>query len=186
MLAKVTGATESVLQVIVGNRFRPSFADAVCPTAQDGLCVVEVGDSSFGEVVDRAMGASMASYLHSQYDPSALDDLLERFGTDLSCSFNDRRFDDQTAPSATATEDEVRALAPATTFHWDPPLDKYGARYFLHINGVAGAIELCLFADTEVLTPQAIEDYLWGMEAVTINAALKASPYAMVPVPGKA
>ena len=172
MLTKLTDRAESVVQVIVGNRFRSGYADAVCPAAQDGLCVVHVGESSFPEVVSRAMRASMNAYVHSQYDPSALDSLIERLGVDLSCSYNDRRFDSQSPVTETSPQ-EVRDALPATTFHWDPPLEKYGARYFLHINAAPKAIELCLFADTEVLAPEAMERYLRGMETVTIQAALE-------------
>lgn len=177
MLARDTGVDTSVLQVIVGNRFRTGYADSVCPSAQDGICVVPVGNASFQEVVGRAMKASMSSYLNSQYDPWALESLLARLAgerggeIDLSCSFNDRRFDAQTPLEVPATEAEVAAALPATTFHWDPPLDKYGARYFLHINGVPNAIELCLFADTMVMPPEMIEDHLRGIESVTVRAA---------------
>jgi hypothetical protein len=178
MLARDTGIDTSVLQVIVGNRFRTGYADSVCPSAQDGICVVRAGSGSFADVVERAMKASMSAYLNSQYDPWALEGMLARLAEergaeiDLSCSFNDRRFDAQTPLEVTATEAEVKAALPATRFHWDPPLDKYGARYFLHINGVANAIELCLFADTTVMPPKVIEDHLRGIESVTVRAAL--------------
>jgi hypothetical protein len=177
-LTRFTGADTAVLQIIVGNRFRSGLAESVCPSAQDGICVVPVGESTFEQVVQRSAKASMSTYLNSQYDPAALENMLAKVAAvrggevDLSCSFNDRRFDAQTPPGAVATGDEVRAALPATTFHWDPPLEKYGARYFLHIDGVSGAIQLCLFADTTVMAPKAIEDYLRDLESVTVRSAL--------------
>ena len=164
-LTRQTGGGTCVLQLIVGNRFRPGLTESVSPTAQDGLCVIEVGDADFDTVVDRAAKASMQAYLHAQYDPAGLDRALAEAGVDLSCSFNDRRFDLQTPVGVAGPAD-----VPATTFFWRPPLERYGARYFLHINGVPDAIELELFADTEVLPPEAMEAYLRGMEELVVAA----------------
>jgi hypothetical protein len=172
-LARQTGAREAVLQVIVSNRFRPGFADSVGPASQDGLCVIEVGDDGLGPVIGRAMRASMQAYLHAQYDPVALDALLDEAGVDLSCSFNDRRFDAQTPPAAAAgvTPDGLRAALPATTLTWEP-VEHYGARYFLHVNAVPGVLDLTLFGDTSVFPAAAVEAHLRGIETLLVEAAL--------------
>ncbi|GAA2645004.1 hypothetical protein GCM10010399_93600 [Dactylosporangium fulvum] len=174
-LARQTGARESVLQVIVSNRFRPGLADSVGPASQDGLCVVEVGDDGFGPVIGRAMRASMQAYLHAQYDPVALDTLLADLGdVDLSCSFNDRRFDAQTPVSAAAgvTADGIRAALPHTTVSREP-VDHYGARYFLHVNAVPGTLDLTLFADTSVFDETKVEEHLRGIERLVVAEALR-------------
>ncbi|WP_432841821.1 condensation domain-containing protein [Dactylosporangium sp. CA-092794] len=175
-LARQTGAREAVLQVIVSNRFRPGLADSVGPASQDGLCVIEVGDDELGPVIGRAMRASMQAYLHAQYDPVALDALVARLGdVDLSCSFNDRRFDAQTPVSAAAgvSAAGLRAALPRTTLTWEP-VDHYGARYFLHVNAVSGVLDLTLFADTSVFGAASVEEHLRGIETLLVAEALGA------------
>ncbi|MFF5232626.1 condensation domain-containing protein [Dactylosporangium sp. NPDC000521] len=176
-LARQTGAREAVLQVIVSNRFRPGLADAVGPASQDGLCVIDVGDDDLAPVIGRTMQASLQAYLHAQYDPAALDDLLAAVGTarggevDLSMSFNDRRFDAQTpvAAGGTVTAGAIEALRPATTLEWER-VEHYGARYFLHVNAVPGTLDLTLFADTTVLPAAAVEAHLRGVEELLLRS----------------
>ncbi|MEV4141234.1 condensation domain-containing protein [Dactylosporangium sp. NPDC049742] len=176
-LARQTGAREAVLQVIVSNRFRPGLADAVGPASQDGLCVIDVGDDDLAPVIGRAMQASLQAYLHAQYDPAALDDLLATVGAarggevDLSVSFNDRRFDAQTpvAAGGAVTAEAIEALRPATTLAWER-VEHYGARYFLHVNAVPGTLDLTLFADTTVLPAAAVEAHLRGVEELLLRS----------------
>ncbi|MEV4516404.1 condensation domain-containing protein [Dactylosporangium sp. NPDC049525] len=179
-LARQTGAGEAVLQVIVSNRFRPGLADSVGPASQDGLCVIEVGDADLPVVIGRTMRASLQAYLHAQYDPAGLDDLVAAVGAarggevDLSVSFNDRRFDAQTPVAAgeDVTSAAIEALRPATALRWEP-VEHYGARYFLHVNAVPGSMDLTLFADTSVLPAAAVEAHLRGIEALLVDAAVK-------------
>ncbi|MEV6924578.1 condensation domain-containing protein [Dactylosporangium sp. NPDC051485] len=175
-LARQTGAREAVLQVIVSNRFRPGLADSVGPASQDGLCVIEVGDDELGPVIGRAMQASMQAYLHAQYDPVALDALVAQLGdVDLSCSFNDRRFDMQTPVSAATgvSADGLRAALPRTALTWEP-VEQYGARYFLHVNAVPGVLDLTLFADTSVFDRSKVEEHLRGIERLLVAEAIGA------------
>ncbi|MET7426096.1 condensation domain-containing protein [Dactylosporangium sp. NPDC005555] len=185
-LARQTGARETVAQVIVSNRFRPGLAGAVGPASQDGLCVIEVGPPEAHDdllrVIGRTMRASLQAYLHAQYDPAALDDLLAEVGAarggevDLSVSFNDRRFDSQTPVAAgeTVTPAAIEALRPATTLRWER-IEHYGARYFLHVNAVPGSLDLTLFADTAVLPAAAVEEHLRGIERLLLRAAAEAA-----------
>ncbi|MET7397606.1 condensation domain-containing protein [Dactylosporangium sp. NPDC005572] len=169
-LARQTGAREAVLQVIVSNRFRPGLAGSVGPASQDGLCVVEVGDDDLRTVIRRTAQASMQAYLHAQYDPEDLDKLLAEHGVDLSCSFNDRRFDAQTPPGTDVRD--ISALLPGTTLRWEP-VEQYGARYFLHVNAVPQVLDLTLFADVSVFPETAVEAHLRGIEALLVAEALQ-------------
>ncbi|WP_238013880.1 condensation domain-containing protein [Dactylosporangium sp. AC04546] len=169
-LARQTGAREAVLQVIVSNRFRPGLAGSVGPASQDGLCVVEVGDDDLRTVIRRTAQASMQAYLHAQYDPEDLDKLLAEHDVDLSCSFNDRRFDAQTGPGTPAAD--IRAELARTTLRWEP-VEQYGARYFLHVNAVPRVLDLTLFADVSVFPEHAVEAHLRGIEALLVAEALQ-------------
>ncbi|GGM09494.1 condensation domain-containing protein [Dactylosporangium sucinum] len=171
-LARQTAAREAVLQVIVSNRFRPGLAGSVGPASQDGLCVVEVGDAGLPTVIRRTAQASMQAYLHAQYDPEDLDKLLADSDVDLSCSFNDRRFDAQTEPGP-ATAGIAAALG-ATTLRWEP-VEHYGARYFLHVNAVPRVLDLTLYADVSVFPETAVEAHLRGIEALLVAEALQSA-----------
>ncbi|GAA3204993.1 condensation domain-containing protein [Dactylosporangium siamense] len=179
-LARQTDTRLAVLQVIVSNRFRPGLAGSVGPASQDGLCVVDAGAGDLPAVIQDAMRASLQAYLHAQYDPADLDELVAGVGTarggevDLSVSFNDRRFDAQTpvAAGGDVSPAAIEALLPATTLRWER-VEHYGARYFLHVNAVPGSMDLTLFADTTVLPAAAVEAHLRGIEALVINEAAK-------------
>ncbi|MFC5003385.1 condensation domain-containing protein [Dactylosporangium cerinum] len=179
-LARQTDMQKAVLQVIVSNRFRPGLAGSVGPASQDGLCVVDTGAGDLPAVIQDAMRASLQAYLHAQYDPAELDELLADVGAarggevDLSVSFNDRRFDAQTpvAAGGDVTPAAIEALLPATTLRWER-VEHYGARYFLHVNAVPGSMDLTLFADTTVLPAAAVEEHLRGIEALVVEAAGK-------------
>lgn len=180
-LAHATGSRTSVLKLIVANRFRRNLADSVSPVSQDGLCVIEVGDDDFNTVVGRAMAASIQTIMHAQYDPAGRERLLAELGAagreiDLSCSFNDRRFETKTPiiPDVSYSASELRQARSATTFTWEPPLDRYGARFFLHVNEVPNTIELLLVADTTVFPPSRIEAYLTDLETLLIETACAA------------
>jgi len=59
--ARVLGRNPSLAQIVVNNRFRPGFADAVAQVSQHGICVVDVADTTFDEVVHRARKAAMSA-----------------------------------------------------------------------------------------------------------------------------
>src|SRR5437016_4151343 len=104
-LARCTGRNPSVAQVLVSNRFRPDHAESISQLAQLGLCVIDVADATFDEVVDRAWKAGINAYLHGYFDPIALDGVLARVRehrgeVDISCIVNDRR--DLTGPQSLA------------------------------------------------------------------------------------
>jgi hypothetical protein len=95
-LARHTGRSPSVAQVLVGNRFRPGCADSVSHLTQPGICVIDVADTTFDEVVKQTWKAATNAYLHGYYDTVAHDDMLarvarERGEFDISCFVNDRR-----------------------------------------------------------------------------------------------
>jgi len=111
-IARVTRRTPSVAQMVVSNRFRPGFADAVTQLSQTGICVIDVADCVFDDVVARAWKASAGASLHGYYDGDAhhqlLSDIARRRGEeiDLSCFVNDRRIVAPDEPPP--TEDELR------------------------------------------------------------------------------
>jgi hypothetical protein len=85
-LARRTGRSPSVAQLVVSNRLRPGCADSVSQLAQLGICVIDVADTTFDEVVSRAWKAATNAYLHGYLDTVALKDMLARVGRERAGS----------------------------------------------------------------------------------------------------
>jgi non-ribosomal peptide synthetase component F len=86
-LAKATGRNPSVVQVLVGNRFRPGLTESVSTLSQAGLCVIDVAGIGFGEVIKRAWQASTNAYKHAYYDSIRRDELIESLGRERGEQF---------------------------------------------------------------------------------------------------
>ncbi len=189
-IARVTRRTPSVAQLVVSNRFRPGFADAVTQLSQTGICVIDVADCVFDDVVARAWKASAGASLHGYYDGDAhqqlLDDIARRRGEkiDLSCFVNDRRIVAPDEPPP--TEDELRAALPRTRLRWDRKQPIFDGSLFLQVDSapdvnVPGrlvpeeqqqpAVYFAIWADTHALAPRDIEACARELEAVTVEAA---------------
>jgi hypothetical protein len=195
-LARVTGRNPSVAQVIVSNRFRPGFADAVAQLSQTGLSVIDVADCVFDDVVARAWKAATAAYMHGYYDGAAhrrlLREVAERRGepVDLSCFVNDRRGAVPPAPGEPLpTEQDLRAALPRTRLRWDRKLPTYDGSFYLHVDSapdtnVPGrdvpderelpAVYFAIWADTHQLAPAQIQACARELEAVAVEAAFDA------------
>ncbi|MDG6107850.1 condensation domain-containing protein [Dactylosporangium aurantiacum] len=165
--AHLTGSTTAVVQVIVSNRFRPGFAEAVGSLRQFGLCVIDV-TGPFDAVVARAWSAAIGAYKHGYYDPVAHRELTA--GRDLSCYLNDRRAEDRDEGAGPVpTEDDVRAARDATTVRWGVREDTYDGALYLHVEDDAN---YSLWGDTHRFAPEAVERCARDVETVLVEAAL--------------
>lgn len=165
--ARLTGSGTAVVQVIVSNRFRPGFAEAVGSLRQFGLCVIDV-TGPFDEVLARAWSAAIGAYKHGYYDPLAHQELVA--GHDLSCYLNDRRAETRDEePGPVPAEDDVRAALAGTTVRWGVREDTYDGALYLHVEDDRS---YSLWGDTHRYTPEAIEHCARDVEAVLVEAAL--------------
>ncbi|WP_238018700.1 condensation domain-containing protein [Dactylosporangium sp. AC04546] len=177
-LARVTGADPAVVQVVVSNRFRPGFEEAVGSLRQFGLCVIDVAGTGFDEVVARAWTATLGAFKHGYYDTAAHQEMIARAGgVDLSCYLNDRRTqtrDDSSGPAPTA--EQVRAAQPDTTLRWGVKEPTYDGSLYLHVEDAAAgadAVAFTLWGDTYRYTPAGVERCARELEAAVIAAALE-------------
>ncbi|MDG6105670.1 condensation protein [Dactylosporangium aurantiacum] len=181
-LARVTGRRPSVAQVLVSNRFRPGFADAVCHLTQPGICVIDP-DGDLDTVAKRVWRAATTAYLHGYFDPADHRAMLDRLAAergvpiDISCFVNDRRGAAAALPAVPPTAEQVRAARPRTTLRWDRTLPTYDGTFYLQVDAVGGpepAVELAIWADTHRLSPAQVEACARGIEAAAVDAALTA------------
>jgi hypothetical protein len=177
-LARVTGSSPTVLQVVVNNRFRPGLAQVVSPLCDFSLCVIDVSDTTFDVVVARAYASAMSAYKNAYCDPVRRAELVERIGRergeeiDIRCFVNDRRMQSRPEPSDRAPgPDEVRAAVPQSTLTWGYRHDLPNERCYLHVNNVPDTVNYELRVDTRYVSPADMEAFLRGLETVVVEAA---------------
>jgi hypothetical protein len=175
-LARVTGESLVVTQVVIGNRFRPGLADTVSTVNQAGLCMIDVAGVTFAQAVRRTSVAFMKAAKNAYYDPLAQREVIGRVNrerrapVDISCFFNDRRlFPGAGGPVPTVKE--VQTARERTTHTRGYQRDLPGERLFFHVSDAGGkpGYEVCF--DTEYVSPGTAEELLREFEAVTVAAA---------------
>jgi hypothetical protein len=187
-LARVTGRSPTVLQVVVNNRFRPGLADTVSCLAQTGLCVIDVADTTFDDAVERARQSTMSTYLNAYYHPDEMTELIAELGRErgevieLDCYFNDRRVPEHREPTGPIpTPEQLTAALDETTLSWGPPSDAPFEPFFFHINDVPDTLDLILYTDTRCLPPDDMTAFLCGVESILVAAAFDAAAPTGVP-----
>ena len=194
-IARVTGRSPSVAQVVVSNRFRPGFADAVSQLSQCGICAIDVADSTFDEVVVRAWKGATDAYLHGYYSTTGHHDMLREAALergepiDISCFVNDRRNQspsDEAPDAPPPTPQELSAALARTTLRWDRAQPTYDGSFYLHVDAqpdtnVPGrmvpaeqerpAVYFAIWGDTHLMAPADIEACARQLESVVVEAA---------------
>jgi Condensation domain len=190
-LARVTGGTPLVMQVLVSNRFRPGLATMVGQVAMWGLFVADFTEVSLGQAVGRALRSAMRTYKNGYYHQRELDELVAMVGRerggdiDLSCFFNDRRMlGAPDTPGPVPTEDDVRSALPRSAWRWGDRSDRAENKLFIAVNPVPDTIEIEAYADTHYMSPADLEAFLRGVETVAVDTALRpATPTGVPPGP---
>lgn len=178
-LARLTSNQQVALHLVVSNRFRPGFADSVSPLMQSCLCVLEVADVPFDEVVRRAWKSSLGAYKHAYFDPAAKRELIERLTAergadpDWSVIFNDRRVRTRESAGPAAGDGEIAA----STLTWGDRNDVPAQTVFLDIYDAPGTLRADLRADSHFVSPADMEELLWNIERVLADAALAAEAH---------
>ena len=185
-LARRTGRSPSVAQLVVSNRFRPRCADSVSQLAQLSLCVIDVADTTFDQVVRLASAAGTRAYMHGYFDPLAHNDMLariagERGEVDIAIIVNDRRTRNGPPPlGEPPTPDQVEAALPLTTARWSRTIDVLDATLNISVDAAPDAVDLAVCMDTHRMGPAEIEALAREMERVCVEAAFDpAAPTAV-------
>jgi hypothetical protein len=196
-VARVMGRNPCVAQIVVSNRFRPGFADAVLQVSQPGICVVDAAAASFDEVVSRAMTAVSSASFFGYYDPVACDELVDEFAgrghLDIDWHLNDRRAlftaeEDAGSPDVAKAQAALREALPRTELFWRKTTSTSDGGLFLQVDTEASTLTelteidrsvpaICLQAwtDTHQFALHQIEAVVREMEAVTVAAAFDAA-----------
>ncbi|WP_328912013.1 MULTISPECIES: condensation domain-containing protein [unclassified Streptomyces] len=191
-VARLTGITPALIQVVVSNRFRPGLADVSHPLSVAGLFMVEVADASFDEVVDRTRRASALCSKYAYYDPEQMEELRARIDrereetVDLSCLFNDRRFGigveppDPVAPS----RHELEAAQAESALRWGQPFPRYHDKLMIQVGAAMDTVELEIHADTHHVSVDEVKALMLDFEALVVGAAFDPNlPTGVRPMP---
>ena len=189
-LYRMTGRSPSVAQILVSNRFRPSFGESVSPLTQTGLCVIDVAGLTFDEVLANAWRTSIRVGLQSYYDTIRHEEAVAEVNRDrgveidLSCYFNDRRLRVSEAPDTVPTVDEVRAAVSDRTLRWGRRIDRPGERFYLHVLDTPDTMDLLIIGDTAFVPPADLLTFAEALESMAIEAAAdpRAPTAAALPV----
>ena len=196
-VVRVFGRDPSVAQLVVSNRFRPGFAGMVSQVSQNGICVVDVADATFDEVVARAQKATTGASFFAYYDPVACDMMLDEAAArrgqplDIDWCLNDLRgmagpADDG---SDVPTEDVLALALPRTRMYWNRKARNSHGMLWLFVDSVPRigweapaeglpAIYLKVWADAEHFALDQVEALVREMEAVVVAAAFDARAVA--------
>ncbi|MFC1419785.1 condensation domain-containing protein [Streptacidiphilus cavernicola] len=178
VLGAHTGHSTVALQLIAVNRHDERSRRLVAAMAENALFALDVADGSFEQTVRRAFLAGMNAYRHAQYDPSAVDVVLdearERSGgtLDLGYFFNDKRMHDRWEDLPAGREpDALRALTGRTEISFVGAWERQDAAFFVHTTYAPDTCLLYLMADTELIARADIERLLRAFETLLVEAA---------------
>ena len=181
-LGRAMGLDRLRAKVILCNRYRPGFAEVIASLALNGIVSVDLTDATVDEVMARGRQALLASGMHSYYDPEHLNELMARldaergYPAEVTLRMNDRRrttqkWTDEEARAGRVTRADIDPRLGETFFSWDGTLDTCHDDAFVTIEDYRDTFHLQLIFDMACFTDKQIEDFVYGVEQVAIEAA---------------
>jgi Condensation domain len=181
-VGRATGVSPLTAKVIVGNRFRPGFAEAIGPLSQNSVVTLDLADSTVDDVIGRARKASVAASKYAYYDPDQLEETIARLDVErgyparVTCRINDRRVVTRRPAEAAAravppTMEQIQAKLGETFLVWDGPLDHLHEQAFITVEDFPETIYLQVIFDMACFTEETVERLLRGVEEVALEAA---------------
>jgi hypothetical protein len=191
-VARLTGITPALIQVVVGNRFRPGLAGVSHPLSVNGLFMVEVADASFDEVVDRTQRASALCSKYAYYDPAQLEELRARIerergeAVETSCLFNDRRLGlGVESPGPAPSRHELETARAESALRWGEPFPRYLDKLMIQVGTAADTVELEVQVDTHHVSVDEVKALMLDLESLVVGAAFDPKlPTGVRPTPG--
>ncbi|MCT9932890.1 condensation domain-containing protein [Planotetraspora sp. A-T 1434] len=173
LVAEVTGHETVAVLPIVSNRFRADTRTAVTTLSQEGLFVLDVEKSRFADLLATAHPAVLRAYRSAYHDPADRERIVAETSRDRGtpihpyCCFNDMRFTEQAVDRDEAL---IRQALSESSLTWPLSQEQLNCRFCVHLSG---AMQVSLTADTRWLSRQDIERFLFGLERLIVEAALR-------------
>jgi hypothetical protein len=181
-LGRALGLDRLMAKLILSNRYRPGFTEVIAPLALNGIISVDLTDATVDEVMARGRQALLASGMHSYYDPDHLTELMARldaergYPAEVTLRMNDRRMTtrrwrEEEARAAQVTPADIESRLGETFFSWDGTLDSCHDQAFVTIEDYRNTFHLQLIFDMACFTEEQVENFVYGVERVAIEAA---------------
>ncbi|MFB9183475.1 hypothetical protein ACFFX1_35555 [Dactylosporangium sucinum] len=171
--ARLTGAADTVFQVVVNNRFLPGMAGSVTTVAQEGLLHLPGADGSFPALVHRTFGAALSAHRHAYYDKLALRRAIASSSPcDHSVFVNDTRGLMPVLGYARPAPAPLEEALSRTTLSW--PVDhepRVGTTFALDAQDAPGSLELAMTADSALIPRADMARLLYGIESLVVEHA---------------
>jgi hypothetical protein len=177
-LARHTGIGQVMAMLMVGNRFRPGFADSVSPLVQLSPYLIDVDGVSLRDAAERARTSVFNAYKNAYYDPFAQEAVIERVKADrgdidYSCVYNDRRQQDRDPVlRKPASDEEILAALPLAEHDWLYRPAMSSRRLFLTVEDGPAAVDFLMTADTRFFSDDDMVALTESFENVAVQTAL--------------
>ena len=188
-LSAVCEQPTCVLVLVAGNRYDEDVRRMLGQASQDGLFAIDFPGGTIADAVRATHRAATTAYFYGQYDPGAVDELVEAVAAergvrfDLTVIYNDlSEFANDTGAVAPALpEADARTLLGETVFM--PESTWQGQLCKMYLAAVPGADTCCLslVADTAYLPSHTMRALLSGIEKIVFEAAYRDVDVAEVP-----
>jgi hypothetical protein len=180
-VGRAMGMDAVTARVVLNNRYRPGFAEAIAQLTQNSVLTLRLSDQTVDELVAQTRRALLIAGMHSYYDPEQLEGLMARLDSErgyparISLRINDRRMSTrQATDAARAAEvsiEEIRQRQPETFLSWDGTIDYLHEQAFITVEDEPGTVFLQLIFDMHALTTEQVEALVFGIEQIAIEAA---------------
>jgi hypothetical protein len=168
-------------RVVLNNRFRPGFAEAIAQLTQNSVITLGLADQTVDELVAQTRRALLIAGMHSYYDPDDLVALMRRLDAErgyearISLRINDRRVSTrqatEAARTAEVTQAEIERRMPETFLSWDGTIDYLHEQAFITIEDRPDTVFLQLIFDMTAFTSEQVEALCYGIEQIAVSAA---------------
>lgn len=176
-IAALAGSEETVMKVVVGNRFDARSRAHIGCLVQDGIVRVHT-TGSFRAIVRRAWPAALRMYAMSQYDPAKLEAATDRYASetgrdaDPRVVLNDWRFTDEWRALMHGSDRRaISQLLRATTVRHVFTQERIDVIFYIEIAEDPRALRMSLVTDPGCVRPEAIPGILLAMEEFLVAAA---------------
>jgi Condensation domain len=188
-LTALTGQSACALVVVVSNRYDEDVRGMLGLPSQDGLFAIDLPGGTITDAVRATHRAATVAYFSGQYDPAAIEELVEAVAAergvrfDLSLIYNDLSgfANDAGADGLPVSEADARKLLDETVIVPEPTWEGQLCKMYLAAVPGADNCRLTLVGDTAYLPPPSMRALLGGIEKIVVEAAFRDVQVAEIP-----
>lgn len=188
-LTALCGQPTCVLVLVAGNRYDEDVRRMLGPASQDGLFAIDFPGGTIADAVRASHRAATTAYFYGQYDPGAVDELVEAVAAergvrfDLTAIYNDLTefAADGGAVARPMPEADARKLLGDTVIVSERTWQGQRCKMYLAAMPGADTCHLSLVCDTAYLPSRSMRALLRAIEKIVVEAAYRDVEVAEIP-----